>query len=116
MRLFKPVLALLFVLVLAACDNKPLPPDKVAYVGQWAGPDMRLMIKQDGSVAYQRREGSSNTSINAPLKEFAGNNLVVGVGPMTTTFVVTAPPHQVGTQWKMTVDGVELTKEPDAWL
>jgi hypothetical protein len=29
---------------------------------------------------------------------------------MTATFVVGNPPRQDGDQWKMTVDGVELTK------
>lgn len=52
-----------------------------------------------------------NKSIDAPLKEFQGDNFVVGVGPIATTFVVSARPHQDGSAWKMTVDGVELTKK-----
>jgi hypothetical protein len=35
---------------------------------------------------------------------------VVGVGPMTTTFVVSRPPWRDEALWKMTVDGVELVK------
>jgi hypothetical protein len=27
-----------------------------------------------------------------------------------STFVVSKPPHRAGGKWKMTVDGVELTK------
>jgi hypothetical protein len=71
---------------------------------------MALLITQDGSVAYKRLEGGVSKSIDGPLKEFQGDNFVVGVGFVTTTFVVTAPPHQADDDWKMTVDGVELTK------
>jgi hypothetical protein len=110
MRMFKAVLALLFVATLAACD-KPLPADKAAYAGQWSGPKMELLITEGGRVDYSRDNGNGKTSVKAPIKEFVGNNLVVGLGPMATTFVVSAPPHQDGDTWKMTVDGVELTKK-----
>lgn len=61
---------------------------------------------------YQyRQEGPFDKSIDGPLKQFEGDNFVVGVGPISTTFLVTAPPHQDGGQWKMTVDGVELTRK-----
>ena len=110
MRMFKAVLALLFLATLASC-GKPLPADKAAYAGQWSGPKMDMLITEDGRVDYSRDNGNGTTSVKAPIKEFAGNNLVVGVGPMATTFVVSAPPHQDGETWKMTVDGVELTKK-----
>jgi hypothetical protein len=109
MRLFNAVIALLLVLALGGCA-KPLPPERAAYVGQWRGPSMELLITQDGRVLYRRVEGSTNTKIDAPLKEFVGNDFVVGVGPMSTKFVVSVAPHQDGADWKMTVDGVELTK------
>lgn len=111
MRLFKTTIALLLALALYGC-GKPLPPEKLAYAGYWSAASMNLHIAHDGSVDYQRVEGSQTTKINAPIKEFEGNNLVVGVGPMATTFVVSVPPHQVGDAWKMTVDGVELTRQP----
>jgi hypothetical protein len=95
--------------VLAGC-GKPVPQDKSAYVGEWQGPGMTLMLTQDGSVAYERKKGGTNTSIDAPLKGFNGNNFEVGIGPMSTIFVVATPPHQVEGKWKMTVDGVELTR------
>lgn len=109
MRLFKAVLAMLFVATLAGC-GQPLPPDKAAYAGQWTGGPVELLITQDGRVDYKKVEGNSNKSVSAPIKEFAGDNMVVGVGPMATTFIITVPPHQDGQVWKMTVDGVELTK------
>lgn len=110
MRLFKNVLALLLVATLAAC-GKPLPADKAAYAGQWSGPKMEMLITQDGRVEYSRQNGNGSASVKAPIKDFEGNKLIVGVGPMATTFVIAAPPHQDGEAWKMTVDGVELTKK-----
>lgn len=111
MRMFKAVVAMMFVAALGGCA-KPLPPEKVAYVGQWNGAAMEMTITQDGRVEYSRNKGDgTNTSVKGPIKEFAGNNMVVGLGPMVTTFVVSAPPHQAGEAWKMTVDGVELTKQ-----
>ncbi len=97
-------------LALIGCA-KPIPADKATYVGEWNGLAMALLITQDGSVAYRRLEGGVNKSIDAPLKGFEGNNFIVGVGPLSTTFVVSTPPHPEGDTWKMTVDGVELTKK-----
>ncbi len=71
---------------------------------------MSLLITQDGSVAYERFKGGVKTSVNAPLKKFEGDNFVVGMGMWTTTFVLSKPPQQDGRRWKMTVDGVELTR------
>ena len=110
MRMFKAVLAVLIVAVLAACA-KPLPADKTAYAGQWSGLAMEMLVTPDGRVDYKRITGNGTTSVNAPIKEFAGDNMIVGVGPMSTTFVVSKPPHQDGDAWKMTVDGVELTRK-----
>jgi len=64
------------------------------------------------TIAYKTKHGGVNKSVAAPLKEFVGNDFVVGVGPMSTTFVVSAPPHQTDGVWKMRLDGVELTKAP----
>ncbi len=96
-------------LLLAACAN-PLPPEKSAYVGQWNAPGLSLLITQSGSVSYERKKGSTRTTINAPLKKFEGDNFVVGIGLWTTTFVVSKPPREEAGRWKMTVDGVELTR------
>jgi hypothetical protein len=107
----KLILSCLFLtcLVLAACA-KPIPADRKAYVGEWRSETMSLLISQDGRVMYERKNGSASTSVDGPLKEFKGDDFIVGVGPLTTTFVVSAAPQQVAGQWKMTVDGVELTR------
>jgi hypothetical protein len=97
--------------LLAAC-GKPVPPEKAAYVGYWQGPGMTLSITQEGRIEYKRVEGGSSKSISAPLQGFHGDDFDAGLGPMSTTFKVTAPPHQEGGAMKMTVDGVELTRSP----
>jgi hypothetical protein len=105
-----------FVMSIAVCIllgcGKPLPADKVAYVGEWQAKNMVLNITSDGQVNYQRKEGNTSTSINAPIKQFHGNDFEVGLGPFATNFSVSKPPYQDGTQWKMVVDGVELLKTP----
>ena len=106
-------LALAFVaacaLLVAAC-GEPLPQAKLGYAGEWQAPSVYLLITPDGRVEYKRRREGGNVSIEAPIKEFEGDNFVVGVGPFTTTFVVSQPPTLVDGKWRMTVDGVELTR------
>ena len=74
-------------------------------------PGMAMLVTADGRVAYKRQEGGMSKSIEGPLEAFEGDNLIVGVGPIKTTFVVSAPPHLEQGRWKMTVDGVELTRK-----
>jgi hypothetical protein len=71
---------------------------------------MYMVISADGSVQYKRVKGSTTTSVNAPVREFQGNDIVVGIGPLTTTFVVSEAPHQDGKSWVMVVDGVRLVR------
>ena len=101
------------VLLLASCA-KPLPSERLSYVGEWRERAMYLLISADGSVHYRRVEGSTTISVDAPVKEFQGNNIVVGIGPFTTTFVVSETPHQEGQSWVMVVDGVRLLRTEGA--
>ncbi len=109
MRLARIISALVILLALVACA-RPLPAEKSSYVGAWTGPGIMLVILQEGRVVYVKGDGTFKKKISAPLKEFQGDNFVVGVGPAETTFVVTAPPRQLAGVWRMTVDGVELTR------
>lgn len=97
------------ILALSGCA-KPLPEDKLHYVGEWQSNEMALLILADGTVAYKRLKGGGTTSVNGPLKEFQGDNFIVGFAFLTTTFKVTKAPHEIDGVWKMTVDGVSLTK------
>ena len=103
---------LLPLLALVGC-GKPVPPEKSAYVGEWQATTMYLLIAQDGSVRYKRIKGGASTSVDGPLKGFNGDNFEVGIGPMSTRFIVSKPPYQEGDSWKMVVDQVELTKTAD---
>lgn len=74
--------------------------------------EMSLLITAGRNVSYQRVDGKMSKSINGPLQAFEGDNFVVGIGPVKTTFVVSMPPYQDQGTWKMVVDGVELTRVP----
>ena len=102
-------LMLVPILLLAACAI-PVPPEKAAYVGEWKAPGMSLLILADGSIVYERIRGGATTKINGPLKAFKGDDFEVGIGSMATTFKVSATPHEKDGRWRMTVDGVELTR------
>ncbi|WP_240695211.1 hypothetical protein [Corallincola luteus] len=106
---WRSIAAVVMAMLLSAC-SEPLPVDKLNYAGDWQSREMELLILTDGTVAYKRLQKGGTTSINAPLKEFQGNNFIVGIGPVTTTFIVAEPPTEVDGQWQMVVDGVRLTK------
>jgi hypothetical protein len=71
---------------------------------------MYLLILSDGSVKYERLKGGATTTVTGPIKEFKGDNFVVGFAFIKTTFVVSKPPYQENGVWKMIVDGVKLSK------
>jgi len=112
MKVFKPIAALILASGLFGCGH-PVPPDKAAYVGEWQETTMYLLITQDGSVRYKRLKGGATVSVEGPLKGFAGDNFEVGIGPMTTTFIVSKPPYQDGDGWRMVVDEVDLVRTSD---
>jgi hypothetical protein len=116
MRIVRTTLAVLATLILHACSEAdvytPLPPDKASYAGEWTAPGISLVIESKGRVIYERKEGTASKSIDSPIKEFKGNNFILGFAFVTTEFVVSEPPHAVGGDWKMTVDGIELTRTP----
>ena len=99
------------LLLLAAC-GQPVPQEKAAYVGEWRSKTMALLLTQDGTVAYQRLKGGVTTSLNGPLRRFEGDNFVVGVPILSTTFEVSKPPYQEAGAWKMVVDGARLRPCP----
>lgn len=88
----------------------PVPKDKLHYVGEWTGKQMRLQIEKDGKIQYERTRESKRVDLNIELKGFNGDNFDAGVSLIRSTFVVSKPPYRDGRDWKMVVDGVELTK------
>ena len=95
----------------AAAWADPVPADKQAFVGNWQGKGMQLSMSKEGKVKYKRNEPGKNLDLSLDLMGFNGNNFDVGVPFLRTTFVVSKPPHREGGKWKMTVDGVELTRD-----
>lgn len=89
---------------------KPIPADKLDYIGNWSSPSIELLITQDGRVEYHSTKDGMNKEISAPIQGFEGNNFIVGILGINTTFVVSAPPQLVDSVWTMTVDGEKLTK------
>ena len=103
---------LLTAFLLTGCQGKPVPADKKDYVGDWYSPEMTLLIMQDGGIDYKRISGSGGkTTINGPIKEYEGDNFVVGFLFLTTTFEVQKKPYKDGNDWKMVVDGVTLVRK-----
>ena len=110
MRLLK-IISLALCVVLAACSAKPVPLERCAYVGEWKARGVYLVVRQDGDVNYRRLTHGVDASIRAPLQGFDGDNLRVGLGFLSSTIVVSTPPHEDNGVWKMVADGTELTKE-----
>ncbi len=88
-----------------------IPADKKEYVGNWQSEEMQLDISEKGHVDYKRVNGSSTTSVSAPIQRFNGDDFEAGMFGFDTKFDVTEKPHEVDGSWKMTVDGVELTRQ-----
>lgn len=103
---------LILLLFLVGC-SKPLPADRTNYAGDWRAPEMRLLITSGGRVDYRRTSGpNSSKSVRAPIQKFEGDDFIAGIALFNTKFVVSKPPALQNGVWKMTVDGVELTRVP----
>ncbi len=89
----------------------PLPADKAAFAGEWRGEHTLLVISADGRVVYELVRPGESKKLDLPLQSFEGNQFSAGLGPLSSTFVVNAPPRQVAGVWTMTVDGVALVRQ-----
>lgn len=111
MHIVRTALLTACLLPLAACAAPvPVPAEKMAYVGDWQGKDMRLQLAKDGVVKYKRDRPGKKVDLTVDLQGFNGDHFDVGTSLIRSTFVVSKPPHREGGKWKMTVDDVELTK------
>ncbi|MCC7539254.1 MAG: hypothetical protein IT379_23730 [Deltaproteobacteria bacterium] len=79
--------------------------------GTWVGGGITLTIDPGGSVAYRKQEGATNRTVNGPLSRFDRRGFDVNIIVSTVNFRIDRGPEQVGGVWKMTVDGVELTRQ-----
>lgn len=102
-------------LLLAAClwlvaCAEPVPMDYSNYVGHWRGDGTLLVIRANGHADYERVTDRSRLSIEGACHSFSDEGFKIGLGLMSASFEVTHPPRQVDGRWRMTVDGVELTR------
>jgi hypothetical protein len=82
---------------------------KKDYVGDWTAPGITLSISPTGTVAYEKKTGSTSKKVNGPIKTFHGDNIDV-FALITVTLEVQRAPHEDGGVWKMTVENDELTR------
>lgn len=111
--MFKKFLLLSLISIFLMACAKPLPSDKLDYAGTWESKDrqMLLTITEEGRIQYQNDQPGKSTSLDAPIKEFKGQDFSAGFGPMTTDFVISQVPTQNEEgQWVMVVDGKTLIK------
>ena len=99
-----------FTFLFAGCNSIPVPEDKKSYIGTWEGVGFHLTITENGGVDYRRVRGKTSTKISGPLKNFKGDDFIVGMLFFSTTFNVNRPPYLDGDDWFMIIDGVELKK------
>lgn len=102
--------ALLLLLALLAACAEPVPVQHGQYVGHWQGEGMRLVIRMDGHADYDRVQGHSRVSIEGNVHSFSERGFRIGLGPLSADFDVQRGPHLADGRWRMTVDGVELTR------
>lgn len=105
----RSALALLLLLLVAAC-TQPVPVDKRDYIGHWHGEGVLLVIRADGHADYARVRDSRRTSIEGPAHSFTTKGFKIGLGPLSASFRVQSPPKEMDGTWRMTVDGVVLTR------
>lgn len=102
--------ALVLLLGLLAACAEPVPPAFADYVGHWRGDGMRLVIRADGHADYDRVQAQRRVSIEGNVHGFDDGGFRIGVGPLSADFEVQRAPHLENGRWRMTVDGVELTR------
>lgn len=99
-----------FTALIGGCNSVPVPENKRSYIGTWEGVGLHLTINDNGGVNYRRVNGKRSIKVSGPLKNFEGDDFIVGVLFFTTTFDVNRPPYMDGDDWFMVIDGVELRK------
>jgi hypothetical protein len=103
-------LALLPLLALLAACAEPVPEAYADYVGHWRGDGVRLVIRADGHADYDRVQDRTHVAIEGNAHSFSERGFRIGVGPLSADFKVQQAPEVEDGRWRMTVDGVELTR------
>ena len=101
--------AFINLVILSGC-GEPLSEDKLDYVGLWRGGNLLIEIKEDGSVSYAKVRTNNTETIEGPIKEFTDEGFVVGYLFLSMKFKVDKSPYKENGNWKMVLNGVEMTK------
>ena len=104
------IFIVLLALLLTACSQS-IPEDKSDYIGVWQKEgEATLVILADGLCTYRHSKDSQNISVSGPIKEFDGNDFIVGILSNSKRFTVTEPPNNDNGSWQMVVEGIRFTK------
>jgi hypothetical protein len=116
----------LALLVLWMCYFGPsrLPPGKEAYAGTWLADGVAFTITSDSFLHDVRQriprageaEGTfsyTTSENNSRITRIDADGITAGRWLLASHYVVNHPPAQVDGTWKMTIDGVELTRNID---
>jgi len=116
MAILRPTFLMVLLACVAGCAMR-VPFDKLRYVGDWQGETAHLLITPQGYVRYEQwvvkgefLQSEFRTGMDGPLKAFDGDNFTVGIGPVSSHFIVDKPPYLDGDQWKMVVRKHELVR------
>lgn len=108
----RSLVPLLLSTLVGACSH-PVPASRGEYVGLWTAADRYLAITADGRLEYQRKSGGKTLELGGTIRAIEVDEIRAGIWPISSTFHVDRAPHLDGGQWKMTVDGVELSRTDD---
>lgn len=106
--------AVAFALALAACSSPPppgAPLDVATIAGSWRADHVKLDIDPTGTVHYERTGTTSSKLSGLSLSNLSSTGFDVGVGMLSTHFVINTVPATAGDTTTMTIDGVVLTKQ-----
>ncbi|MGW8390646.1 hypothetical protein [Pseudoduganella sp. HUAS MS19] len=96
-------------LLLNGCSK--IPDEKASYIGTWKSQHATLTITRAWRMQYHRSANETRVeeNFNVNIKQFSENEIIGNVGDARLD--ITAPPHQEGGSWQMTVNGDVLYKQ-----
>ena len=100
----------------SSTSTKPQEPasalasTKKDYAGDWEGGGVTLHVGDD-DVDYEKTSGSTKTQYEGKLDHFDGDDIVIKILIADATLKVQSPPAETGGEWKMTVEGTEVTRK-----
>jgi len=107
------IVALLGVYMLGLLGGvSPVLKKKESYIGTWKAKGAELKIISAGQMTYSRAATQTQVEqgfFNVPIKRIADDEIVGKLADVR--LAVTEPPHQVGGEWQMRVNGDLLVKE-----